>query len=666
MNAAYLLRFSAPGTAGSREALLHLALPDGGEPPAVRAWAAALAQPLPGEAHASGSSLGSLGSLGSAGSSPAASPSWQEQQARAAGAAAAALLHQRTPRQVLAETAAAQDARSQHGQPLPIAPSPQLPWQASVNLSAAAAAPPPASFDALPGSPSLAPSVPLWLQPQQPLSPTSAHRVGSPLAAPAQHSPASFSPRLLSPPSAHPAHALLAHSPPLAPLQPLPPPLQPLVLEPAALGSFAAQQLQQQPQVPPLLQQQREQEELGPLHALLQQAAQAALVPAKQQQLVAALGGPLAPRLTAPLAAAVGAAGGAPGRLQPHHMHGLVEQNCPVASQVCVCPLASLNPSPRASNLQPAPARCPPAADALAPVPLRGMSIQPGCTHAHHAPTLCCPRAASCLPESPCWLQLLLALLTHHPEAAAVFSAAVAEVPMSAQSVECLSAVVSSPPRALPSPAASPHVCSNGGQAASLMCVLFRGPPRSPCWAVQAAPRHSACMPACVTATPPLPSSCRARRSQAAARCPAGCWPPFWPTACRTSPPVSTPGGRAATSSCCARASLWCFSGSRTRWPRVCLSSCPSASRWASLPRAGARAGGGGVPAEWRCACCALGAPVASGGRPVVPVACAHGSPPAAGIYPASSAASPCLQQSRHKQAADLYRQLRGLEAAAG
>lgn len=30
------------------------------------------------------------------------------------------------------------------------------------------------------------------------------------------------------------------------------------------------------------------------------------------------------------------------------------------------------------------------------------------------------------------------------------------------------------------------------------------------------------------------------------------------------------------------------------------------------------------------------------------------------------SAAPPCPQQSRHKPAADLYRQLRGLEAAAG
>lgn len=36
----------------------------------------------------------------------------------------------------------------------------------------------------------------------------------------------------------------------------------------------------------------------------------------------------------------------------------------------------------------------------------------------------------------------MLALLAHHPDAAAVYCAAVAQLPMSAQSVECLSAVV--------------------------------------------------------------------------------------------------------------------------------------------------------------------------------------------------------------------------------
>lgn len=330
MNAAYLLRFAAPGAAGSREALFHLALPDGGEPPAVRAWAAALAQPLPGEAQASGSSMGSAGS---AGSSPLGSPSWQQQQqAHAAGLAAAALLHQRTPRQVLAEAAAPQ---VQLGQ-LPFgASTSQLPWQATVSLAAAAAAPPPPAFDAPPavGSPSLAPSLPPWLQPQQPLSPASAHHAASPLAAQAQELAASFSPHALSPASSFPLPMPGAQSPPQLSLQQLPPPLQPLEPQPAASASFAALQLQQQPQVPPLLQQQREQEELDGLQALLQQAAQAALVPAKRQQLVAALGGPLAPRLTAPLAAAVSGGGGS-GGLQPHHMRGLVEQNCPVASQV--------------------------------------------------------------------------------------------------------------------------------------------------------------------------------------------------------------------------------------------------------------------------------------------------------------------------------------------
>lgn len=336
MNAAYLLRFAAPGAAGSREALLHLALPDGGEPPAVRAWAATLAQPLPGEAPASGSSLGSIGS---AGSSPAASPSWQQQQARTAGLAAAALLHQRTPRQVLTETAGLQDTRTPFGQQPLATPSPQLPWQATANLSAAAATPPPAMFDALPGSPSLAPSVPPWLQPQQPMSPPAVHRVASPLAAPAQLPPAaSFSPHSLSPMPSHALPTALGQSPPPLSLQPLPPPLQPLAPEPAATLTYAAHQLQQQQQqrVPPQLLQQREQAELSALQDLLQQAAQASLVPAKQQQLVDALGGSLAPRLTAPLAAAVsGSSGGMPAALQPHHMRGLVEQNCPVASQVC-------------------------------------------------------------------------------------------------------------------------------------------------------------------------------------------------------------------------------------------------------------------------------------------------------------------------------------------
>ena len=42
LNAAYLLRFAAPGVPGAREALIHLSLPDSGEPPAVRAWAAGL------------------------------------------------------------------------------------------------------------------------------------------------------------------------------------------------------------------------------------------------------------------------------------------------------------------------------------------------------------------------------------------------------------------------------------------------------------------------------------------------------------------------------------------------------------------------------------------------------------------------------------------------
>lgn len=110
MNAAYLLRFAAPDVPGAREALLHLALPGSGEPPAVRAWAASLA----------------------AAATPAQHPG-------------AALLHQRSPRQVLAEAAAPLDAQVPFcGLEELGAPPPPLPWQLG-GLEAAAAAPEPDS-----------------------------------------------------------------------------------------------------------------------------------------------------------------------------------------------------------------------------------------------------------------------------------------------------------------------------------------------------------------------------------------------------------------------------------------------------------------------------------------------------------------------------------------
>ena len=69
--------------------------------------------------------------------------------------------------------------------------------------------------------------------------------------------------------------------------------------------------------------------------------------------------------------------------------------------------------------------------------PLQVGHAAPGTAHAIGAwPTLHTPITL------PSPLQLLVALTAEHPEAAAVFAAAVAELPMSAQSVECLSAVV--------------------------------------------------------------------------------------------------------------------------------------------------------------------------------------------------------------------------------
>lgn len=116
LNAAYLLRFAASDIPGSREALLHLSLPDSGEVPAVRAWAASLA----------------------AASSWAPAPQAADQlQSQYTGLSAAALLHQRSPRQVLAEAAAPLDSQVQFCS-LPLgSPPPPLPWQLDTEGSSA-------------------------------------------------------------------------------------------------------------------------------------------------------------------------------------------------------------------------------------------------------------------------------------------------------------------------------------------------------------------------------------------------------------------------------------------------------------------------------------------------------------------------------------------------
>lgn len=343
LNAAYLLRFVALGGAGAHEALLQLTLPDSGQPPAVRAWAVALAQ------------LGSNGD-GSAGSSPVASPSWQAQQQGGALPASAALVHQRTPRQVLAEAAAPVDGQVQFCS-LPLGqPPPLLPWQGTA-LSAAAAAPPP-SF---PSSPAVRPAVPPWMH--QPASPMQYaqqqhHYPASPmqLGQLQQQHPASpmqlgqQPPQVMVPPLAQPLPPPLSPQPasPLSPHQPasplsppqlrLPPAQMQMPPSPPVGAQAAAAAAAQHAQWQQAQQERQQREQLAGLQSLLQQAAQAPLVPAMQLRLVQALQSPLGAPLTAPLAATVNSnssSGSSSGpTLQPRHMRGLVEQNCPVATQV--------------------------------------------------------------------------------------------------------------------------------------------------------------------------------------------------------------------------------------------------------------------------------------------------------------------------------------------
>lgn len=274
LNAAYLLRFAASDAPGAREALLHLSLPDSGEPAAVRAWAGSLAmapawQLAQLQASGAGSPTQAAG-LGPAPTSPEA--------------AAAALMHSRSPQQVLADAAAPLDGQVQFcGLQLGPAPPP-LPWQQEAG----------AAHLALP---------PTQQQQQQQLQ-----------------------------------QAALEAEASLAVLRGTSTGGSGGSLQPASTAAALA--LPQQPQpAPPQQQAGAQKEQLAGLQQLLSQAASSPLVPAMQHRLIEALRGSLAPALTEAMAEAVdgGAAsssGGARDALQPHHMRGLVEHNSSVATEV--------------------------------------------------------------------------------------------------------------------------------------------------------------------------------------------------------------------------------------------------------------------------------------------------------------------------------------------
>lgn len=280
MNAAYLLRFAAPRASGARETLLHLSLPESGEPAGVQAWAASLA-----------------------GVASAPLPSQLQQYSPAP-----ALMHQSSPQQVLGEATAPLDSQVQFCG-LPLGSPPPLPWQgvhAAAAASAAAAAAAAAGWQQVAGSEGVA-------------SPWSSSQ-SSPPAVPPWHQT---------------AHQLQQ---PCSPQQ-LPSPQQPL--SPMQL----AQQQQHQESAGLPIQQQREEEQqqqmqhLHRLLALLQQAVQAPLVPALQQELTLALHGPLAAALTAEAvngSSSSGGGGSGGGGLQPEHVRGLTEHNSSVAAEVCL------------------------------------------------------------------------------------------------------------------------------------------------------------------------------------------------------------------------------------------------------------------------------------------------------------------------------------------
>ncbi len=286
LNAAYLLRFAAPDAPGAREALLHLSLPDSGEPAVVRAWAASLATaPTWQLAQLQAAVPASPGRA--AGLEPA--PTSQE-------AAAAALLHSRSPQQVLADAAAPLDGHVQFCGLQLGPPPPLLPWQREVGALQ-------------PGTGLGSPQ-----QQQQQQQRRQSLEVEASLAALASTGGSGGSLQ----PSLQPASPTAAW-----------PPQQPPVAPP---------QLQQ----PPPAQQQAalQQQHLAGLQSLLSQAASSPLVPAMQQRLIEALRGSLAAALTEAMAEAVdgGAAsssGGARDALQPQHMRGLVEHNSSVAAEVC-------------------------------------------------------------------------------------------------------------------------------------------------------------------------------------------------------------------------------------------------------------------------------------------------------------------------------------------
>ena len=279
LNAAYLLRFAAPDGPGAREALLHLSLPDSGEPAAVRAWAASLATaPTWQLEQLQAAGAASPGGLGQAAGTVQA-PTSQEM-------AAAELMHRRSPQQVLADTAAPLDGQVEFcGLQLGLAP-PLLPWQQQAGA--------------------VQPSAQLPQAQQQPAALEVEASLAVLGAASVEGSGGSLQP-------ASTVAALPQVQPPEAP--------------------------QLQPQQPPPQQQQQQQQQLSVLQSLLSQAASSPLVPATQQRLIDALRGSLAAALTEAMAEAVdgGAAsssGFARDALQPHQMRGLVEHNSSVAAEV--------------------------------------------------------------------------------------------------------------------------------------------------------------------------------------------------------------------------------------------------------------------------------------------------------------------------------------------
>jgi hypothetical protein len=265
-NAAFLLRWVAPDAPTTRDTLLRLSLPGGGEPAGLQAWGASLAAagwpPGPQQLHPP--------------SLPA--PAWSQQ----AGG--------------WAQLPSLADAGS------------EVPLQAQASLQQA---------------------LPRQHQAQLPQPNAAEHSALLGLAAASRLH------------QAEQTQQVQQLQQPQALQQPEQPPMSP---PPTALEAQHAQQEQQRQ-----LDQERRRldvQQLLSLWELLQQAVRAPLIPGLQNQLMAALRSPLAERLVAPLAAAVGAGtgssdmsnaeevGAAGDSFQLEHMAGLVEHNSPVAAEV--------------------------------------------------------------------------------------------------------------------------------------------------------------------------------------------------------------------------------------------------------------------------------------------------------------------------------------------